>query len=153
MYGHIYTYPCVYIYSLMPVICKDVKLGRRPKYSLFSRRDGGVGYQSRGVCPNIFGRLPRLPVGAMMKIRPIKIEINGPGDSPREGYDKVVGSWRATDRHCTRSWPPRSRSRARGFNILIRFILKLLQVTIVLQITVQSAPRRGAYLPFSFPRP
>ena len=119
----------------------------------FWRRDGGIGYQSRGVCPNIFGRLPRLPVGAIMKIRPIKIEINGPGDSPREGYDKVVGSWRATDRHCTRSWPPRSRPRARGFNILIRFILKLLQVTIVLQITVQSAPRRGAYLPFSFPRP
>ena len=58
-------------------------------------------------------------------------------------HDKMVDPWRATDRHCTRSWPPRSRPRAHGFNILIRFILKLLQVTIVLYITIQSAPRRG----------
>ena len=35
---------------------------------------------------------------------------------PKRHYDKLVSSWRATDRHCTRSWPPRSRPRARGFN-------------------------------------
>ena len=50
----------------------------------------------------------------MMNITLIKTEMDRPRGAPKTSYDKVVGSWRATDRHCTRSWPPRSRPRARA---------------------------------------